>query len=244
MKVYNYNILPISNPNIPIQIINSGSSGNAIIIKPIQCLIELGLPFYKIEPYLNQIQTICLTHQHGDHLNESTLLQIIDLHPRIKIVIPRHLFNHIKNQTLKLKLSKTAIIISNGEAIIINDQFKLTGYETPHGDITNMAYTFYIPNIKTHLLYATDLENTNTLPDASFNVILLEANYQEERLENQLKLATHQFDKQWIAKINGNKRHLSEEKAISYVKKHLTQNGWFIPLHLSKTLGSFYDTYE
>ena len=51
---------------IEYDVISSGSLGNAILIQK-NILIDFGVPYKKIEPYMNDIKLVLATHIHSDH---------------------------------------------------------------------------------------------------------------------------------------------------------------------------------
>lgn len=45
------------------KIIRTGSSGNSVMYNN-SILIDVGVPFNAVEPYVNQLQLVLLTHEH------------------------------------------------------------------------------------------------------------------------------------------------------------------------------------
>lgn len=64
-------------------IISTGSKGNAVIYFD-SILIDCGVPYSHIKPYIDKIQIVLLTHQHSDHINMSTIKQIQFNRPSIR----------------------------------------------------------------------------------------------------------------------------------------------------------------
>lgn len=123
--------------------------------------------------------------------------------------------------------------------------YTFTPYITKHGDITNIAIELSCPELGLHLLYSSDLDNldadptgiTDGLPqklDQPFNLMFLEANYDKDIVEYVIQHGDYKAK----AKAEGNKRHISEQAAWSYVNQHLSNDGVFIPLHASTTYGT------
>ncbi len=71
---------------INFDIISSGSSGNCVILNE-SIALDMGVPFKKIEPYLNKIKLIFISHEHQDHLKMSTLIKIHKLRPTIRFAV-------------------------------------------------------------------------------------------------------------------------------------------------------------
>ena len=141
-------------------------------------------------------------------------------------------------------------------------------HTTKHGDIVNIAIEIDDPRYNLHLLSASDLDtlegatsfvdahgtlqHVSGLPqETEFNLLLLEANYNEERLNEWVETETKSIQalsiserekeraiNNVLARAHGNLRHISEEESFQYVQKHLQSYGHFIPLHASKNFGT------
>ena len=140
-----------------------------------------------------------------------------------------------------------------------------------HGDIINIALELYHRESNLRMLYCTDIDNLkgptvfktalNQIEhvdglnqDTTYNVMLLEANYTEEKisawldetkeaLEKIPNLSLEEKQKQWqnaVVRANNNRRHISEQEAIAYVEKTLDVTGVFVPLHPSSMFGTLF----
>lgn len=67
-------------------IINSGSDGNAIIIND-EILLDCGVPFKKLEPYYKKLKLVFISHQHRDHLLESTVKKLAFERPSLRFCV-------------------------------------------------------------------------------------------------------------------------------------------------------------
>ena len=255
MLIFSKYFTPIQT-QMPIRILSSNSKHNAVIIQPIKTMIDLGLPYNRIEPFLKEVDRIFLTHEHGDHLNLATLNRLLKTQPRIEIWLSQKLYDWILVKDVKQKMTgKTSY---NFDALLLNPNVKIWDklslphtiqeanchvqpYTVNHGDTTNLAYRIELPLWQTHLLYATDLDNVKDLPktDKPYNIILLEANYDEKLLEETIIKATNSNDKQLLERAKKNKAHLSEQEAGQFVRENLTEGGVFIPLHNSTLFGTY-----
>ena len=56
-------------------IISSGSQGNAVILNGF-VLVDCGVPYKQIAPYVPQLKLVLLTHIHGDHFCKRTLRRV------------------------------------------------------------------------------------------------------------------------------------------------------------------------
>lgn len=149
------------------------------------------------------------------------------------------------------------------------DAYTVIPHSTAHGDIVNVAYEITYDKSQTHLLYATDLDTFDAHPSGfpaglpkgqqlAFNLIFLEANYDEDVLNDYIE--RHEQDLRYIRTTNpmhldntdakklnnvifrakSNLRHVSEQTAIAYIRQYLTTHGVFIPMHASRTFGTYF----
>ena len=58
--------------NTMYKVIATGSTGNAVVYHK-TVLVDIGIPFSKLKPYVKDLQIVLLTHIHTDHINISTL---------------------------------------------------------------------------------------------------------------------------------------------------------------------------
>lgn len=255
MLIFSKYFTPIQT-QVPIRILSSNSKNNAVIIQPIKTMIDLGLPYNRLEPFLKEIDRIFLTHEHGDHVNLATLSRLLKLQPRIDIWLSQKLHDWILVKDVRQKMTgKTSYDFDTlflNPNVKIWDKFELPHtiqeancrvqvYTVNHGETTNLAYRIELPLLQTHLLYATDLDNIEDLPrtDKPYNVILLEANYDENLLEETIIKATNSNDRALLERAKKNKAHLSEQEAGQFVRENLTEGGIFIPLHNSTMFGTY-----
>lgn len=68
----------------PYNVIASGSTGNAVLYCD-SILVDIGVPFAALRPYLYKIQLVCLSHLHTDHFNKSTLFRLCKERPTIRV---------------------------------------------------------------------------------------------------------------------------------------------------------------
>lgn len=243
---------------VDLEILGTSSAGNSTVIHPYNLIIDLGLPYKAYKNYLNNIKYVFLTHEHGDHLNLSTLKRIIEIHSYINIVLNERMLK-IVNERLKekydLEIPDKRVILTEYDAMNFletkdEDLFMVGVTKTPHAEIDNVAYTisgfteidgYTDPKI----LYCSDLSTIDPceidgryfeglpIEDDKYDIMLLEANYDEDKLREVIRKDPHNF------RARQNERHLSESDAFRYVDKMLADDGIFIPLHASLEFGTF-----
>lgn len=279
MLYYTKDATPIyTDMDLPIQIIGSGSEGNSVAIKPLRMLIDVGFPYKKITDNINmdKIDFVALTHEHGDHVNFATLKRFVVRHPHLVILTSERLWDELqtRDDTLSDKIEHRVQTFPFDKPMILETRDKASytviPHSTTHGDIINVAYEIKYDAQHTRILYATDLDTFDPRPsgfpsglpqgdDVKFNLIFLEANYDEEVLDDYIieketqirhmntadfaNLPTEKEKKNVhnaLFRAKSNLRHVSEQAAIKYVKRYLTDQGLFIPMHASRTFGTYF----
>lgn len=166
----------------------SGSSGNSVYLKESHLLIDLGFAYHKyitmVPNFWYDVRYILLTHEHSDHLNETTLMNLLEVYPHLKFIMSKRMFKRItsimffnrfnKNKAkaleqqdlLKNKYYQRFILIDadqdNQSFTIYQHDLTLppvqvTPHFVSHADIINVAYEITTPTH--HILYSSDLDH-------------------------------------------------------------------------------------
>lgn len=208
------------------KILASGSSGNCIIVNDIIAL-DMGIPFKKIEPYLNKIKLVFISHEHSDHLKLSTILKLHTLRPTIRFAV---------GFWLKDKLIQSGIKSSNIDDLKQNKiydykQFKISPFVLFH-DVKNFGLRIFDLKTKEKIFYAVDTSTLDHVSAKNYDLYLIEANYDEEILEANLKkdLETSGFSYNLRVKDT----HLSVNQASEFILKNSSENSHYEFIHGSK----------
>lgn len=76
------------------KIINSGSDGNAILLND-EILLDCGVTYKKIEPYIKNIKLVCISHEHRDHLIPSTIKRLAFERPSLRFCVGEFLVDKL-----------------------------------------------------------------------------------------------------------------------------------------------------
>ncbi len=195
---------------IKYKVIKSGSKGNAVIIENL--LIDCGVAYKLIEPYLPKIKYLFITHKHSDHLKKSTYSKIRKHYPRIKTM-----GNYSVNEVVEV------------DKIVSSIPIKLKGmviqpFEVPH-DVVCHGITFTKGNEKG--IYVTDSAGTKEWIRDKYDLLLIESNHDETKLSMATKGGYDSF-------VSA-KRHTStqESKAFYYMNRKSKESEW-VELHKSE----------
>lgn len=259
LYVYSRFMERITDYDLPIYMIGSSSRGNSTYFENFYTVIDLGFSYkHYLDLDINfflKVDYVILTHEHSDHFNPKTLVQILDNHPNVKFIMSQSVAHAIQtnpkyrevitDEKIKFMVDKKRVLNGSVEQTLVTHdkhQFKYVPNLTSHGDITNVAVELI--DDENHIMYASDLDNfehnfnqhTKGLPKPDdqhlFTLLLLEANYDEDLVEQALAQNPNNFE------ALGNRRHISEQTTFPYVKRYLSDNGYFIPLHASKNYGT------
>lgn len=150
---------------LPIHLFGTGSEGNSVYLKPQKTLIDIGLPFVRYEEYdpnfFFDVNYIIVTHHHGDHLNPSTLLNVMENYPHVKVIMLPFMFDYITSEHYKPQYKRR--LKANGDPMYeIGDDFKPIKnkplYETDENGnkiIEELPYKESFEKYRSKIMYAT-----------------------------------------------------------------------------------------
>lgn len=202
--------------NINYEIIGSGSSGNSVIIENI--MIDCGLPYKKLKDYLYDVDYLLITHTHQDHVKKSTYNAIVKDFPNIIIA---------SNYEVARKYHVDEVMNEGNEYEL--GEYVITPFSGPH-DVLVYGYAFSIDDI--NIIYATDMNNYKRAPKIKYDLLFLEANHDEKKLQAISKSnAKRQYGYDVVASA---KRHCSRQKCKAFYFVHRRdKDSKLIELHKS-----------
>lgn len=197
-----------------VNVLASGSKGNAVIYGK-SILIDCGVPFVLIKPYLKEIQLILLTHEHGDHLNVATLKKIIAERPALRVgccVWLDYKLDFVKN----LDIYQVGSLYDYGVV-------KISPIQLYH-DVPNCGYRLFLEMMK--IIHATDTAHLEGITASEYDVYAIEHNYDEDTVFESIKAieAAGGYAHQRGA-INS---HLSDQQATEFIWKNKGKKEPFI----------------
>jgi len=184
-------------------------------------MFDCGLPFTKMHEDLYKVDTLLITHSHGDHVKPATFERIRKEFPLIKVY-------------------------GNADVAYQYDVDKVVGtatFKLPHNRLVipfdgvhDVPVTGYIIQMKgLNILYMTDTSRVTPPEGIPLDYIFLESNYDERKIREQAKsYKRHGYDPY----LSSTTRHLSTQKCKEFY--YLNRRGpgsVLIELHQS---GRFY----
>lgn len=204
------------------EIINTGSDGNAVVINDI-ILIDCGVTYKALKPYVDKLKLVLLTHSHGDHFRSTTVRRLAAERPTLRWAGGLWMTPLLVGIVGKRNID---ILPSDGRKIDYK-LFTVKSYSTTH-NAENCAYSIEFKNGE-RLFYATDCNNLNGIEAKGYDLYMVEANYTDEEIAERIRSKEEQglfaYEKQVV------KNHLSKKKAENWLYDNMSANSEYILMH-------------
>ena len=181
-------------------------------------MVDIGVPYSLIKPYLYDIQIVLLTHQHGDHLNLSTLRKITFERPTLRIGCSEWMVDYLEGFK-NIDVYKLGDVYDYGS-------FKIIPIKLYH-DVPNIGYRIIKDDYK--IFHATDTNTLEGISAPNYNLYCIEHNYNEDTIdqiiqdiENKGEFAYQKYSRN---------AHLSEQQASDFYYKNKGENSEILRLH-------------
>jgi len=202
-------------------IISSDSDGNAIIYFD-SIMVDCGVPFSLINPYVRDIQLILLTHIHGDHFNLSAIKKLAFERPSLRFGCGEFLAEYLQD-------IRNVDVYEPGK-LYDYGQFKISPVILYH-DVRNFGYRIFKDDKR--IFHATDTFTLDGITAKGYDLYAIEANYDEDTVWDIIKAKeAHGGYAHQRGSINS---HLSRQQAQSFILSNAGKNYEFVMLHQSKT---------
>ena len=203
------------------QIIATGSTGNAVIVGK-SVLVDCGVSFKAIQPFLNDIRLVLLTHIHGDHFLPSTIRRMATEKPLLRFGACRWLIKPLIDAGVKerqIDVLETGAEYAYGICNVL--PFTLTH------DVPNCGYKLHFPGGKA--IYATDTGNLNGIEAKDYDLYLIECNYGEDEIRQ--RISEKKLNGQFAYEFRVLGTHLSKEQCDDFILRNIGANGEFVYIH-------------
>lgn len=206
---------------IPYHIISTGSKGNAVIINDF-ILVDCGVPYKAIKPFVSQLKLVLLTHIHSDHFRPSTLRRLSSERPTLRFACGSWLVSDLVAAGVS---SQNIDILECG-----------TMYRYGICDVIPVSLVHNVPNCgyKIHfregkVFYATDTNNLNGIAAKDYDLYMVEANYEDDVILQ--KIADKKEAGEYAYEIQAMKNHLSKAKCDDFIYRNIGSAGEYVYLH-------------
>lgn len=205
-----------------VDIIASGSSGNAVVVDK-KILIDCGVSVRKLKEHIRSIRLILLTHIHGDHFKPTTLQKILQLSPLSRVAYAPHFQPFIETAHIPEKRADKLIPDTMYDYGIC----RVTPFLIPH-NVPNAGWKVILSNGK-QIFYATDTSNLSGIKAKNYDLYLIEANHEIDEIKERIQRKEEAG--QYSYEVSAMQNHLSKEKADEWLRQNMGTNSEYIYMH-------------
>ena len=201
-------------------VINTGSDGNATVLND-KVLIDCGVTFKKLKPYIKELQLVLLTHKHQDHFNKRTIRSLAEERPKLRFGCCEWLLQEL----LDLGINKKRIdVYKIGERYTYTDTLSVQPVKLYH-DVSQCGYRVSIDGYK--CIYCTDTNTLDGIKAEGYDYYFIEANY-----ENEQELHERAYNDYYEKRVKST--HLSKEQATEWLLDNMGANSVYEFMHQHK----------
>jgi len=199
------------------KVIATGSTGNAVLYFG-SILVDCGVPYSKLKPYINDIQLVLLTHEHGDHFIRSTVERLTESRPTLRIGCGPWMKDLVKG-------IKNVDFYQIGE-VYDYGIFQITAVKLYH-DVPNCGYRIFKDGFK--VLHATDTAHLQGVAAKGYDLYAVEHNYDADTIDE--AIAAKQAAGEYAYQKGAVNSHLSEQQASEFIYRNRSANSQTLRLH-------------
>lgn len=202
-------------------IIATGSKGNAVILND-YILIDCGVSFKQLKDIYRDLKIVLLTHIHSDHFNKTTIRRLAKERPTLRFGCCDWLVSDL----IDCNVQKRNIDVFEIGKVYDYQKFKISPIKLYH-DVPQCGYRLFVGGEKA--IYATDTAHLQGISAKSYDLYLIEANYEDEELQERIK--AKQEAGQYCYEMNVSSRHLSKEQADAFLLENMGVHSQYVYLH-------------
>lgn len=227
-----------------VEIISTGSGGNLNLIDGV-IAIDIGLPIKSAADKLGSVEHILVSHRHKDHVNPAVVRWLMLNRPTV-LRYGLHM-----NESCWSMIERTGKWGATGAGMrktdLIDDDTHMV-LRTSKGDYTVDTYPlvhdvpiqgFVVTNPQGEtLIHATDTSTMKYAPKGPFDYLMIEGNWDEDRLLDAMELALDDDDDEYgVERAVQNFRHLSVQACAHFITKNSRPGSRAWQLHESDAFG-------
>ena len=203
-------------------IISTGSKGNAVILNG-EILIDCGVPYKSIKPYVKDLKLVLLTHVHCDHFKPETIRKLASERPTLRFGCGKWLAQSlIACGVQKWRIDVYPPNIRNR----YTKDFEIAMIPLIH-NVPNCGYKLYI-NVE-KIFYATDCNSLDGIDAKDYDLYMIEANYEDSEIQE--RIAEKEANGEYVYEYQVLHNHLSKQKADDFIIRNQGTNSRFVYLH-------------
>ena len=215
-------------------IISTGSDGNATILEDF-VLVDCGVPYKALEPYVPKLKLVLLTHIHSDHFQKRTIKRLASERPTLRFgccrwLVPPLIAAGVPERQIDVLTPRTLYGYGLCNVIPV-----MLAHNVP-----NCGYKVHFPSGK--VIYATDTNNLDGIQAIGYDLYLIESNYRDEDI--QAKIQEKKVAGQYAYELQVLRNHLSEAKCNDFLARNMKANSVYIPMHVHVDNDFTYDPFS
>ena len=212
------------------KILSSGSHGNAVIYHN-SILLDCGISFQAVKPHIRDIQLVLLTHEHGDHLNISTLKRLHTERPGLRIGCGEFMIPKLQDiNPRNIDIYGSSKIYDYGMFIYDYGMFKVSPIKLYH-DVPNFGYRIFKDNHR--LIHCTDTFTLKGIAAKNYDLYCIESNYDEDTVWEIIR--QQEMNGKYAHQRGSINSHLSRQQCDTFFLENKGEHSQLIRLHESKT---------
>lgn len=218
--------------NSILNIISSSSKGNCYIYNK-DLMIDMGVSYTRVKPYLKDIKLLLLTHIHADHFNAKTIAKALYEHPNIKIICGEWL----KGKLLDIGINKGNIYVLELDKTYDLGKYIITPVMAVH-DVPNCGYKITIKSNGYKIFHITDTGSLNHLEAKDYDWYSVEGNYEsKDIIDRQIIEAKNKGQFTYLERAK--KNHMEQVATLNWLDKNMGEHSKyeFIHQHIEKEEG-------
>ena len=203
------------------RIIATGSKGNAVLLND-EILLDCGVPYKLLKPYVQRLKLVLLTHIHGDHFNPVTIRALAYNRPTLRFACCGWLAEDCRKHGV-VNLD----VLQIGRAADYR-VFQVVPVKLYH-DVPNCGYRVFWGNER--MIYATDTVTLEGITAKNYDLYLIEGNYDctiNDRVKNK------EANGEYIYEYRVLQTHLSVEDATAWLLENMGENSRYEFIHQHK----------
>lgn len=209
-------------------VIATGSAGNAVAIGDGRILIDCGIPYSRLRPFVGGLRLVLLTHEHGDHFRPSTVRALHRERPALRWGCCDWMVLHL----LAAGVDKRVIDVYEPNGMFY-------WYGSCHGfgvcpvklvhNVPNCGYRIFFGREGNKLFYATDTGTLDGIDAKDYDLYLIEANHTRAELEARIR--EKESSGEYAYEREAARNHLSQEQALDWLAENMGLNSRYVFLH-------------
>lgn len=206
-----------------INVISTGSKGNAILLDG-RILIDCGVTYKALEPYVKGIELVLLTHVHSDHAKKSCIHRLAKERPGLRFACGNWMAPLLIME--KVSPRKIDIIPENTWMEYQALGVKVMQQPTLH-DVPNCCWHIAINGEKA--FYATDMSTLEGIEAKEYDLYLIEANRGSEDLDEAIRKKLKAGEFSYELRVRGT--HFMQEQADDFLQNNMGYKSRYLFLH-------------